>query len=68
MESIKLSPKFQIVLPRRLRQAMKLQPGMRLQVLQVEDRIELVPLRDAKSLRGGLAGIDTEVGREDDRV
>lgn len=68
METIKLSPKFQIVIPRKLRKAMRLEAGMRLQVLQVQDRIELVPLRDAKSLRGGLAGIDTQVVREDDRV
>lgn len=68
METIKISPKYQVVIPRNVRETMNLKPGTRLQVVQFEDRIELIPLRSAKSLRGSLPGLDTRVPREDDRV
>jgi AbrB family looped-hinge helix DNA binding protein len=68
METIKISPKYQVVIPRNVREAMNLKPGTRLQVVQFEDRIELIPLRSAKSLRGSLPGLDTRVPRDDDRV
>jgi len=47
---------------------MDIQPGTRVQVLQYENRIELIPLREPKSLRGFIKGIDTEVDRAEDRV
>ncbi len=68
MDTIKISPKYQVVIPRNVREAMDLKPGTRLQVVQFEDRIELIPLRSAQSLRGSLPGLDTRVPRDDDRV
>jgi AbrB family looped-hinge helix DNA binding protein len=68
METIKVSPKYQVVIPLKVRQSLNLKPGTRLQVVQFEDRIELIPLRTARSLRGSLQGLDTEVPREGDRV
>ena len=68
MDTITISPKFQVVIPKRIREAMALRPGQRLLAVQVGDRIELLPLPDAKSQRGSLRGIDTDVPREDDRV
>lgn len=68
MNAVTLSSKFQVVIPREVREAMELQPGTRMQVLQYENRIELIPLREPKSLRGFISGIDTEVPREEDRV
>lgn len=68
METIKVSPKYQVVIPLKVRQSLNLKPGTRLQVVQFEDRIELIPLRTAKSLRGSLRGLDTHVPREADRV
>ena len=68
METTKVSPKYQVVIPQRVRAAMELKPGTRLQVMQFEDRIELIPLRSAKSLRGSLPGLDTQVPRDADRV
>jgi AbrB family looped-hinge helix DNA binding protein len=64
MDTIKISPKFQVVIPRRVREAMNLQPGTRLQVVPFGDRIELIPLRRAESLRGSLPGLDTRVERD----
>jgi AbrB family looped-hinge helix DNA binding protein len=68
VETTKISPKYQVVIPQRVRDAMKLKPGTRLQVVQFEDRIELIPLRSAESLRGSLPGLNTQVPRDDDRV
>lgn len=68
MDAVTVSPKFQVVIPLRIREAMKLTPGAKLQVVQYENRIEFIPVRTAKSMRGTLAGIDTDVPRDDDRV
>ena len=68
METTKVSPKYQVVIPLKVRESLNLKPGTRLQVVQFEDRIELIPLRSAKSLRGSLRGLDTDVPRDADRV
>ena len=68
MTTIRISPEYQVVIPRKVREAMNLKPGTRLQVLQFADRIELIPLRSASSLRGSLPGLDTRVRRDNGRV
>ena len=68
MKAVTVSSKFQVVIPREVRKSMDLQPGTRVQVLQYENRIELIPLREPKALRGFIQGIDTAVHREEDRV
>jgi len=68
MNQVTVSSKFQVVIPREVRESMDIQPGTRVQVLQYENRIELIPLREPKSLRGFIRGIDTEVDRAEDRV
>ena len=68
MNAVTVSPKFQIVIPRDLRESMDIQPGTKVQILQYENRLELIPLKSPKSLRGFLKGIDTNVDRELDRV
>lgn len=68
MTAVTVSPKFQVVIPQAVRIAMGLTPGAKLQVVQFENRIEMIPVRSSKSLRGSLRGIDTEVPREQDRV
>jgi len=68
MDAVTVSPKFQIVIPRRIRQSLDIQPGMKVQVIRYGDRIELIPLRPIEEARGFLKGIDTTVEREQDRV
>jgi AbrB family looped-hinge helix DNA binding protein len=63
-----LSPKFQIVIPKDVRKALKLRPGTQFNVIEHEGRIELLPVRSPKQMRGFLRGIDTSVPREKDRV
>ena len=68
MEQVKVSPKFQVVIPKPVRESLGIAPGQRLQVVQYGDRIELVPVRDIGEMRGFLAGgIDTRLEREPDR-
>ena len=63
-----LSPKFQVVIPKEVREALKLRPGTQFNVMEHEGRIELLPVRSPKEMRGFLRGIDTSVPREKDRV
>jgi AbrB family looped-hinge helix DNA binding protein len=67
MNSTTLSPKFQVVIPKAVREALRLAPGNKFHVLQYHGRIELIPVRDAREMRGFLRGIDTRVPREADR-
>lgn len=68
METVTVSPKFQVVIPQRVRRALGLKPGQKVQVIPYEGRIELVPVEPIKRGRGFLKGIDTAVEREPDRV
>jgi AbrB family looped-hinge helix DNA binding protein len=68
MPRVTLSPKFQIVIPREVRDSMGLQPGEQLQVFRYGDRIELIPVRAIREMRGFLKGIDTDVERDPDRL
>jgi AbrB family looped-hinge helix DNA binding protein len=68
METVTLSPKFQVVIPVSVRKALKLAPGEKLRVFQYGDRVEFVPLRPVQELRGFLRGLDTSIEREEDRL
>ena len=68
METVTISPKFQVVIPKSIRERLGLSPGQKIQAVLDGDRIELIPLHPAKRLRGFLKGIDTTVPREPDRT
>jgi AbrB family looped-hinge helix DNA binding protein len=68
MESVKVSPKFQVVIPRKARESLRLRPGQRCQVILYDNRLEFIPIRPLKEMRGFLKGIDTSVEREKDRM
>ena len=68
METVTISPKFQVVIPKAIRDILGLKPGQKVQAIAYGNRIELIPVRPAKQMRGFLRGIDTSVPREDDRV
>jgi len=68
MDTVTISPKFQVVIPKRVREELKLLPGQKVQALAYSGRIEFIPVRSAKELRGFLKEIDTTVPREEDRV
>jgi AbrB family looped-hinge helix DNA binding protein len=68
MQTVTVSPKFQVVIPKEMRESLKLAPGQKVQALLYENRIELIPVRPIKKMRGFLKGIDTTVDREADRL
>lgn len=68
METVTISPKYQVVIPKSIREGLNLRPGQKVQAIQYGNRVELVPLMPIKQMRGFLRGIDTDVPREDDRV
>jgi len=68
MNVVTVSSKYQIVIPKELRQRLGIEPGQKVQAFALEDRIELVPIRPLKTLRGFLKGIDTSIDRDADRV
>lgn len=68
METVTVSPKFQVVIPKKVRESLGLKPGQKVQVVQYENRIELIPQEPIEEARGFLKGIDTFIEREPDRV
>jgi len=68
MTTVTVSPKFQVVIPRPVREHLHLRPGQKMLVVEYEGRIELIPQRDIRELRGVLKGINTQFKREQDRV
>ncbi len=68
MTTVTVSPKFQVVIPLAIREALGIRPGQKIQAIQYHDRIELIPLRPIRKARGLLKGIDTSIARDDDRM
>lgn len=68
MLTVKVSPKFQIIIPKMVREKMDIHPGQQLQIISFDGRIEYVLLRKISEMRGFLKGIDTTIEREDDRI
>jgi AbrB family looped-hinge helix DNA binding protein len=68
MQTVTVSPKYQVVIPKEIRDALRLRPGHKITVIEYDGRIELIPDRDISELRGFLRGIDTRIEREEDRI
>ena len=68
METVTISPKYQVILPKEICDRLGLLPGQKLHVIDRGNRIELIPVRSGQQMRGFLKGIDTKVEREADRV
>jgi AbrB family looped-hinge helix DNA binding protein len=68
MNTVTVSPKFQVVIPQAIREELSLKPGEKLRVLRYDDRVELIRIRPIQELRGFLRGMDTTIEREEDRL
>ena len=68
MHTVTVSPKFQVVIPLAVREGLKLVPGVKMQVVQFDNRVEFIPIQPASTLRGTLRGIDTTITRDLDRL
>jgi AbrB family looped-hinge helix DNA binding protein len=67
METVTISPKYQVVIPSRVRELLGVEPGQKVKVILYDNRIEMIPVRPVKEARGFLRGINTSVEREPDR-
>lgn len=67
MTEVTISPKYQVVIPRAIREALGLEPGQKVQAIQYENRVEFIPVRSVREMRGYLKGLNTAVPRERDR-
>ena len=68
MDTVTVSPKYQVVIPKRIRDRLKVKKGQKFHVFFFEGRIELIPVKNMKDMRGFLKGIDTAIAREGDRI
>lgn len=68
MTSVTVSPKYQIVIPKEIRESMGIVSGQKVQIMSYEGRIEVIPLKPMKEMKGFLKGIDTAVVRDEDRT
>ncbi len=68
METVKVSPKYQVVIPKSIRESFGLMSGEKMQIIAYDNRIELIPIGPMKKLKGFLKGISTNVNREKDRI
>lgn len=68
MKTVTLSPKFQVVIPEQIRKELNLRAGEKFRVLRYGDRVEFIPVRPVKEMRGYLTRMDTHIEHEDDRL
>ena len=66
--TVKVSSKYQVVIPKRIREELQIKAGQKLEIIVYENRIEFIPARRPEEMRGFLKGIDTTVERESDRL
>jgi len=68
METVTVSPKFQVVIPKSIREKLEIYPGQKIQAILYNNRIEMIPIQSIKKMRGFLKGINTEIEREGHRL
>ena len=66
MDAVTVSPKYQVVIPKAVRERTHIRPGEKLQVLSFDDRIELVRTHPMRKMRGFLSGLDATFTREEE--
>jgi AbrB family looped-hinge helix DNA binding protein len=68
MQAVTVSPKYQVVIPRPVRDHLRIRPGQKMQIVEYDGRIELIPEKDITELCGFLKGINAAFEREEDRL
>jgi AbrB family looped-hinge helix DNA binding protein len=66
MESVTISPKFQVVIPQKVRRQMALTPGQKMHVIAYDDKVVFIPMRPIREARGALKGMNTDIQREEE--
>jgi AbrB family looped-hinge helix DNA binding protein len=68
MPTITVTSDYRITIPKEVRDALGIEPGQQVDVMQSGDRIELVPVQPMQDARGFLEGMSTELERDEDRL
>lgn len=69
MDTVTISSKYQVVIPRAIREKWNVKPGQKVRFIIYGNRLEIVPVRDIKTARGFLQGMSSDIERdEEDRV
>ena len=68
MTTVTVSPKYQVVIPEDVRKSIGVRPGEKFQVMSYDGRVQLIPLRKMRDMKGLLKGMDSTIAREVDRV
>ena len=69
MDAVTVSPKYQVVIPLKVRQRMRVKPGQKMHVLAYDNMVVFIPVRSIKEARGSLKGFNTDIERDErDRV
>jgi AbrB family looped-hinge helix DNA binding protein len=68
MNTVTLSNKYQLDLPKEISETFGFEAGDSFEIISYNNRIELIPIRPIKKLQGIFQGIDTNIIREDDRL
>ena len=68
MQTVTVSPKYQVVIPKLIRDKLEIAPGQKIQAILYNNRIEMIPIQPIKKMRGFLKGIDTNIARDEDRL
>jgi len=69
MDAVTVSPKYQVVIPLKVREKMRVKPGQKMHVIAYDNMVVFIPVRPIQQARGSLKGIDTKIERdEEDRV
>ena len=68
MNIVTVSPKYQVVIPQKVREQIGVKPGQKMKVLAYDNKVIFIPVRPIQEGRGSLAGIDTNIPREEDEA
>ncbi|ABU58930.1 MULTISPECIES: AbrB/MazE/SpoVT family DNA-binding domain-containing protein [Roseiflexus] len=66
MDTATISSKYQVVIPRAIREKWNVKPGQKVRFIVYGNRLEIVPVRDLKTARGFLRGMSSDIEREEE--
>lgn len=68
MSVVTVSSKYQIVIPKEVREAMGIEAGQKMRVFRYGNGVVVIPVRPMREIRGSYPGLDTDVPRDPDRL
>ncbi|MCX6055246.1 MAG: AbrB/MazE/SpoVT family DNA-binding domain-containing protein [Chloroflexi bacterium] len=66
MDTVTISSKFQMVIPRAIREKWNIKPGQKVRLIVFGNHLEVVPVREIREARGFLKGMSSDIEREEE--